>query len=290
MKKIHFIINTLSSNSDKTLIEISSFYKKQPYNPLIKSSEYKGHTKHLTLASIKEGAKVIVACGGDGTINEIAQCLVNTNVSLGILPIGSGNGLARNLEIPHKSITEALKIISNNNCKKIDVGAVNNIYFFSNTSVAFSAQVIQCYEKIPRRGIFGYTKAFVRSFLLFKYQTIEILKNGVKKTSKPFILLVSNTNQFGYNKTLTPKASLFDGKLDLVHVEKSNLAGLISCFIYGYFKKISPFVKADSEQIEEISITSITEDFKIQLDGECINLNTNKLDIKIHPKALRVIC
>lgn len=289
MKKIHFIINSLSPNAEKAQGQITSFFEGRPDQILIKLSKYKGHAIELALASISENADIIVACGGDGTVNEVAQCLVNSNVKMGVLPIGSGNGLARHLRIP-TNIQSALEILGRCDCKSMDVGKANDRYFFCNVSVAFSAQVIHCYEQMPQRGFGAYSRAFLKAVSTFKYSTFELEEQNGTLKSTPFVLLLSNTDQLGYNKTLTPDASLFDGKLDMVRIEKSNPLALSIFMFFAFFNKFPPFAKVTREQLEKVRLQSSAKELKIQLDGERLDLNTNTLDIKVLPKALEVIC
>jgi diacylglycerol kinase family enzyme len=289
LKNIHFIINTLSPNAKKVQDEIASFFGGHANRPIVKLSKYKSHTIELALASISEGADIIVACGGDGTVNEVAQCLVNTPVKMGVLPIGSGNGLARHLRIPTK-LPAALELLDRCECKSMDVGKANDRYFLCNVSVAFSAQVIHCYDQIPQRGFRAYTRAFLKAISAFKYASFELEERNGKVKSTPFVLLLSNTDQLGYNRTLTPDASLFDGKLDMVRIEKSNPLALSIFMFFAFFKKFPPFAKVRREQLDGLKLQSANKELKIQLDGEKLELDTDTLDIKVLPKALEVIC
>jgi len=289
MKNIHFIVNSLSPNAEKAKGQIVSFFEGRADQAIIKLSKHKGHAVELALASISEKADVIVACGGDGTVNEVAQCLVNSSVKMGVLPIGSGNGLARHLRIPI-NIPSALELLGRCDCKSMDVGKANDRYFFCNVSVAFSAQVINCYDQIPQRGFAAYSRAFLKAVSSFKYSTFELEEHNGTSKSTPFVLLLSNTDQLGYNKTLTPDASLFDGKLDMVRVEKSNPLALSIFMFFAFFNKFPPFAKVTREQLEEVRLQSADKELKIQLDGEILELDTNTLDIKVLPKALEVIC
>ena len=170
MTIIHFIVYSISSRKSILLEkEIKNiFSNKIKYQFFIKYSKYKGHAIELTKQSIKEGVDILVACGGDGTINEVARNIISTSKILGIIPIGSGNGLAGHLKIP-KNISKALKILKIQNIKKIDVGKVNDDYFFSNMGVAFGAFFINSYHSYNQRGIIGYFRAFIASLFNFKY-------------------------------------------------------------------------------------------------------------------------
>ncbi len=286
---IHFIINSLSPNAYLAEKEIHHHFNNVDFEVSIKSSDYKGHSVALTMASISEGAEVIVACGGDGTVNEVASCLVNTPIILGLLPIGSGNGLARHLNISTR-ISTALETIKKFHTKKMDVGTANDRYFFCNVSVAFSAQVIHCYSQQKRRGFTAYTRAFLKAVTSFSYKDFELSENGNPVKSTPFLLLLSNTNQLGYDRTLTPNASLFDGKLDMIRVEKAHPLLLSSFMFFAFFRKFPPVAKVHRVQLDAIRLASTEKPLKIQLDGEQLELDTDTLDIGMLPHSLEIIC
>jgi diacylglycerol kinase family enzyme len=289
LRTIHFIINALTPDAAIIKKQVYRYFDPEDYHIVLKYSSYKKHTIELTLSSVSEGAEIIVACGGDGTVNEVAQCLVNSSVIMGILPIGSGNGLARHLGIPTK-LSSAFKILSGMVSQKIDVGKANEHFFFCNIGVAFSAQLIHCYDQILQRGVMAYTRAFFKAVFSFKYTSFEIGEEETTIQSTPFLLLFSNTDQLGYNKTLTPDASLFDGKLDMVRVERSHpfiLSFFLSCAFFG---KFPPLAKVNRVQLEEIRLLHHQRPIKIQIDGEKLVSKTGTLQIKVLPRALEVIC
>ncbi|NHF59086.1 YegS/Rv2252/BmrU family lipid kinase [Flavobacteriaceae bacterium TP-CH-4] len=289
MRNLHFIVNQLSPNAARVKSEVQRYFNMHEYLLTIKLSKYKGHTIELTMASISEGAQTIVACGGDGTVNEVAQCLVNKPVSMGILPIGSGNGLARHLGIPTR-LSSALRILKQSDSRKMDVGRINDRYFFCNFSVAFSAQVIHCYDQVPQRGMKAYFRAFLKAVSSFKYSSFELLENDESLKSTPFLLLLSNTDQLGYNRTLTPDASLFDGKLDMIRVERSNLFLLSLFMVFAFFRKFPSFTRIHRKQLEAITLLGPDQPLKIQIDGESLEWNVPSLNVKVLPKSLEIIC
>ena len=137
--KYVFIVNPNSGSANH---EIKLDYLQSKFDPndelIIKETKYQFHAKELVVEALNEHADVIVACGGDGTINEVASALVKKNIPLGIIPAGSGNGLATNLGIP-KDIDKAIEIIKSNNIHTIDVGRVEDNYFFSNVGFGIDA-------------------------------------------------------------------------------------------------------------------------------------------------------
>ena len=171
--KIFFIINPLHSKGIKklkSLIKIKFTSHKYDVNILI--SEYKGHTLKLAKKALDNKADIVVACGGDGTINEVGQSLVKTSILLGIIPLGSGNGFARHFNIP-RNINHALDIIFENFSTIIDVGKINNTFFFSNFGLGIEARFIHEYSKKEIRGLKGYIISFFKTISLYKKQKID---------------------------------------------------------------------------------------------------------------------
>jgi YegS/Rv2252/BmrU family lipid kinase len=289
--KIHFIINPIAGKGENELSEalLETYFPKTEYSISIKKSEFALHAKALTKTSIEEGAEIIVACGGDGTINEVASCLVNTSVVLGILQMGSGNGLASNLKIP-KNIKRALAIIKNQNIITIDTGTINGEPFFSNTGVGFDAHVISDFEENTTRQLFSYLQSTLRTLKKYHYKNVVELKyNETTELISPFLLFVSNSNEMGYKMSLTPRASLQDGLLDLVIVpELSNFKLFIFTLLF-LFKKHHWLEEVRFKQITSLEIKSVDNIIlKTQKDGEFFVPKEPKIEITIHPKNLNV--
>lgn len=288
---IHFIINPIAGKGSNklpiTLVE--SFFPKNDYTIVIKKTAFIGHAIALTNSSIKEGAEIIVACGGDGTINEVASCLVNSAAILAIMPMGSGNGLASNLRIP-RNIKKALSIIKNQKVITIDTGTINGASFFSNTGIGFDAHVISDFEENTTRRLFSYVRSTLRTLKKYHYKNIVELKyNGVTEQISPFLLFVSNSNEMGYKMSLTPRASLQDGLLDLVIVpELSNFKLLLFATLF-LFKKHHWLKEVRFKQVTSLEIKGLdNKTLKAQKDGGFFVPKESKFEIKIHPKNLKV--
>lgn len=288
---IHFIINPISGNGKHNIgkTELEKYFPKEKFKIEADYSNYKKHAILLTKNAIAKNPDCIVACGGDGTINEVASCLINTKIKLGIIPVGSGNGLASNLNIP-KELEKATEIIQNGNSQTIDVGQVNEHYFFSNMGIGIDAHIIKKYETYSKRTLTAYLKASISSSFQFKpIQTILNFNNRIINVNS-FLLFISNSNEMGYGMSLTPKASLQDGWLDLVKVSK---LGFIDKLVLGFYvlsNKIEKFKKAEHTLIQKLSIeipNNIRTD--IQIDGEYHNLKTNKIDISIIKNGLDIM-
>lgn len=292
LKNIHFIVNPAAGSGNHLISQefLENFFEKEDYVITIKNSDYKKHAQALAKASINEGAEIIVACGGDGTINEVASCLVNTNIILGIIPLGSGNGLASNLKIP-KTIESAIALIKTKSVKKIDVGLINEHYFFSNTGIGIDAQVIMHYENSNQRKLTSYIKSTLKALKSLKYHeqiTVEINDKVIQ--TYPFLVFISNSNEMGYKISLTPMASLQDGLLDVLIVSKiSRLKSLFFGFLI-LIKKHHLIKEAQSYQANIIKIHQANKkEYQSQIDGEFFNLKSDAITISLLEKSLHVI-
>ena len=288
--KIFFIINPLHSKGiEKLKSLIKTKFTSDKYDLNILISEYKGHALQLAKKALDNKANIVVACGGDGTINEVGQILVKTSILLGIIPLGSGNGFARHFNIP-RNINHALDIIFENFSTIIDVGKINNTFFFSNFGLGIEARFIHEYSKKEIRGLKGYIISFFKTISLYKKQKIEIEFNNVKKIIFPFLFLVSNTSQQGYNFSITPEAKANDGQLELVYSENHSVLALFYNLIISLLIKIKSFQLLKYSEINKINI--IKKDnapFCLQIDGEILNINQKKIFLELIPKSLKVI-
>ncbi len=290
--RIHFVINPISGSGKNGFLVnyIEHEFNDNKYELSIDTTNYKGHAAFLVKKAIKEQTDIVVACGGDGTINEVASCLVGTNIPLGIIPLGSGNGLASNLNIS-KKIEKALSTIKNGIVTKIDVGQINSTYFFSNTGFGFDSDVIYNYEKISKRSLSSYIRATYTSFKNYSaYEPVYIAINGEKQIVSPFMVFISNSNEMGYNMSLTPKASLSDGLLDIVIIPKIKKHKVFYLLFLFLIKRIDLLKGIKRITAKKISISKGSGTFfKLQKDGEFYTENGDTISISINNKILNVI-
>jgi len=289
---IHFIVNPISGNGNNLITPklVSGVFNFDEFKVKIKQTQRPKHAKELALKSIKEGADVIVACGGDGTVNEIASSLVGSNVKLGIVPMGSGNGLASALKIP-KSISGALNVIKNSNSTQIDVGEINKHYFFSNTGIGFDANVINNYSKTKQRRLGSYLRASLLTFFNNPPSlSVKITTESKSLRLKPFMVFVSNSNEMGYDISLTPKASIQDGMLDAIIVEPLNKLEIIYFGFLLLIKRPQSFKKAHYLLIKNLEITNLEKGGVLaQIDGASVQIKANQINIQINQAALLVV-
>ncbi len=218
MSVVTFIINPTSGTGKSKSIPalIHSYFPTTGNTYRIRFTEYAGHAKMIVNEEIANGTRIIVAVGGDGTVNEVASCLLHSQAALGIVPTGSGNGLARHLNIPMNA-SKALQVIAEGQVATIDSGEVNGLPFFCTAGVGFDAAVAERFSKIKGRGFSNYIKACLNEYTSYRPEKIT---DSEQNTYQGFLLTVCNANQYGNNAFICPSASLNDGQLDLVQVSQ----------------------------------------------------------------------
>lgn len=290
MKKILFIINRKAGTDREKRLgnAISKYLPADQFDVKIEYLAYLGHGADLGREAVKNNIDIVVAVGGDGSINEIAQGLIGGTTALAILPLGSGNGLARALKIP-LDIARALRLIVNNQQRKIDVGYANEHLFLSNAGVGFDALVAEQFRNNTKRGLSGYAKLVLKSFNSYDPSVYEINIDGKPISTKAFLLTVANGNQFGYEFKLAPKANVFDGQLDLCIVPPIGVMGLLPMSVFSLIGNIDQTRYLKHYVGKNITIQS--SDLKyLQVDGDAVPLTQDgTVNIRIQPAALSVI-
>ena len=287
--KIHFIVNSRLVKA-KTILETelkNNSYWENNYQVFVWESLYKGHALELTQKAIRDDSKTVVACGGDGTINEIGRYLIETDIPLGIVPLGSGNGFARHFKIP-LNIRSALQVIQGKTRVSIDAGLINQHFFLSNVGVGFEAHFINAYQKKSTRGFISYCKALVVALKAFMVNKHSIYYAGKTREITPFSLMVSNTNQFGYNFSLTPESSILDGKLELIIFKSKSVLALFKLFFASRFGfKLSQDL-LEIIPVSKVRITLESIQFLFQFYGEINQCSSKEIVIQLHHRKLKV--
>ncbi len=175
------------------------------------------HATELAQEAMAKGSTLIIAAGGDGTINEVAQALMGTNVALGIIPLGSGNGLARHLRIPLNP-TEALHLALNSPSTAVDVAMLNGTPYLCTAGVGYDAEVAQTFAQIAAehgRGFLNYLLAGWKAYNRFRPEHYLVTIDGQQMELDAFSITVANASQFGNDAIISRTASLTDGLLDV---------------------------------------------------------------------------
>ncbi|MBD5379240.1 MAG: diacylglycerol kinase family lipid kinase [Bacteroides sp.] len=219
MERTLLIINPISGTGAKQGVaeRIKSRLAESGFDVEVKFTTGPGNATELAREAVENKFHTVVAIGGDGTVNETAVGLSKTDVALGIIPAGSGNGLARHLNIP-MDIDRAADIIAQRNIVDCDYGEVNHRPFFCTFGVGFDAAVSHRFAKQNRRGKMMYIKSAIDEYLNYNPQEYTISANGKVLTEKAFLIAVCNASQYGNNAYIAPQASITDGLLDFTIV------------------------------------------------------------------------
>jgi YegS/Rv2252/BmrU family lipid kinase len=286
-RKIAFVINPNSGSDKKTdriaLIKslLSDSYDAEII-PWMKVEDRDAIFKRIT----SENFDVAVAVGGDGTVSQLANALTGTNVALGIIPFGSGNGLARHLGVPMDK-KAAMKLLETGVIKKIDRGIINGRSFFCTAGVGFDARIGKLFAESTKRGFWTYGKMTVAEFRSYKPEKYTIDVDGKKIEREAFLMTVANAGQYGNNAWIAPKANAMDGILHfsiLLPFRWWNMAG-IARKMFG--KKLDRSKFLESFSGKKIIITR-KEKGAAHYDGEP-DIMENVLEATIEPAALNVV-
>jgi diacylglycerol kinase (ATP) len=285
--KILFIINAMLEKRLGVAVEqqIADFLDPVLYDPCVVHTDYPGHARELTRKNL-DNYQVIVAGGGDGTVNEIASQLVHSDVILGILPLGSGKGLARSLGIP-MNIRRAIQTLNDFNVVEMDTGMANQFRFVNIAGIGFDAVVAHAYAGKSGRGFFTY--AWQTARLLFRYTGIPVsIKIGREnKFTHAFLICFANSQQWGYGALISPHACPGDGLLDLCiwRNHPRIISPLLLIRLFNGSIHRSRFI--DILHFGSIELVS-TDNLIGHIDGEPVEFTT-PLTVSVDPASLKVI-
>ena len=286
--KIVFVVNPISGTQGKKAILkwIDERIDRTIHDYSIVKTEYAGHATQIAAAAVKEGVHMVVAIGGDGTINEIARALVHTETALGIIPCGSGNGLARHLRIPMDP-KAAIDIINQNKRLCIDYGKINNIPFFCTCGVGFDAFVSLKFADSGKRGLLTYLENTLHESLNYKPETYEIENEEGTVKYKAFLIACGNASQYGNNAYITPQASLTDGLMDVTIMEPFTVLDVPSLSFQLFNKTLDQNSRIKTMRTKKIKIHR-TKEGVLHFDGDPL-MAGKELEVEIIPQGLYVI-
>lgn len=287
MARLMLIINPISGTGNKKGVVdlVTRSLAEEGHTVDVRVTDARGDATRLADEAVEKGYYGVLACGGDGTVNEVAKALCDSDTALGILPAGSGNGLARHLHIPI-DVEMALKVIAQNNVVESDYGTVNNHPFFCTFGMGFDAAVSHRFARQSRRGMLSYIKSALSEYVQYHPQTYTISANGKILTEKAFLVAVCNASQWGNNAYIAPEASITDGLLDItvVHSGTAIDAAVMGMDIFtGY---ISKNTMVHSFRAPACVIYRNTEG-EAHIDGEPVMLD-DILDIRCHRGCLKI--
>ena len=287
-KRIVFVVNPISGTQGKKAILkwIDERLDRSLYDYSIVKTEYAGHATQIAANAVTEKVDVVVAIGGDGTINEIARSLVHTDTALGIIPCGSGNGLARHLRIPMEP--KAAIDILNRGCELcIDYGKINNIPFFCTCGVGFDAFISLKFADSGKRGLLTYLENTLHESLTYQPETYEIENEEGTMKYKAWLIACGNASQYGNDAYIAPQASLTDGLMDVTIMEPFTVLDVPSLSFQLFNKTIDQNSRVKTMRAKKIKIHRVN-DGVMHFDGDPL-MAGKELEVEIISAGLRVI-
>jgi YegS/Rv2252/BmrU family lipid kinase len=287
-EKVFFIVNKYSGKGFDEALEgqIIDACASAGVEGTIEYTQRRGHATELAQEAVSLGFTKIFARGGDGTVNEVARALVHTPAALGVLPAGSGNGLARHLGIPLNT-HGALGSLAHGEILTIDTLLINGGLSVNVSGFGFDAHVASQFGKNGQRGLAGYAKLVLGEFLSYQEFDITAEFDGKRETKRAFMVALANASQFGNNALIAPDASVSDGVLDVCFIRRIPITEALPFLIKLFRGKIeqSRFVTIVKARKFTAQLSTAQP---IHLDGEPGGLS-KQYDVEIQPKSLRVI-
>ena len=288
IKKIVAIVNPISGvgSKDKIRKAIAMRCKEKGILLEIAYTNYAGHATTLTQQAIDEQADCVIAVGGDGTVNEVARKLLYSNVILGIIPKGSGNGLARELHIPMDA-KNAIDVVFSNHVSVIDACKANEHVFFCTCGVGFDAVISAEFAKEKRRGSLTYLKDIVENYLDYKPEKYELHINNNTICEEAFLITCANASQYGNNAYIAPAADISDGQMDITILSTFNALDIGPLTIQLFTKTIDKNSKIKTFRTKEARIVRQQAGI-MHTDGDPV-MTSKDIELSVISSAIHVL-
>ena len=287
-KKAVFVINLISGTSDKAAIPglIDQYLDKTKFEYEIAITQYAGHASEIATKAKDDGVDVVVAVGGDGTVNEVARAIVHSNTALGIIPCGSGNGLARHLLLP-LNVRKAIDVINRGEVRQLDYGIINDYPFFCTCGMGFDAFVSMKFAEAGKRGPITYVENVLREGLKYKPETYTIEDDNGTLQYKAFLISCANASQYGNNAYIAPQASMSDGLMDVIIMEPFDVFEAPQISIEMFSKTLDKNSKIKTFRTRHLHIHR-DKPGVIHYDGDPVMTGAD-IDIELKPKGINII-
>ena len=287
-KNITFIVNPISGTKSKDALPllVKQLIDDSLYECEIIKTEYAGHAAELASQCVNDHIDICVAVGGDGTVNEVARSLAHSETALGIIPCGSGNGLARHLCLP-MDMKQALQVINAGKTDYFDYGVINDQPFFCTCGMGFDAYVSLKFAESGKRGLATYVENVLKEGLTYKPDTYIITDESGNHQYNAFLVACANASQYGNNAYIAPEASMQDGLLDVIIMEPFNIieAAKVGFDLFAKTLKSNKHIK--TFQARSIHIHR-NESGAVHFDGDPTKMGTD-IDVRIEPLGLKAI-
>lgn len=287
-KTVYVIINPKSGTSGKQDLphRIAEQLDPRKFTVHIFITGYAGHGSEIAREAVERGVDYVIAVGGDGTVNEVGKELVHSNTALGIIPLGSGNGLGRDLKIPTNA-KKALEIIAEEYVETIDYGKANGDIFFCTCGMGFDAEVANKVAGKKQRGTLMYFTNMLDAFFKQKPHTykIECPEGTVEEAA--FVVTCANATQYGYNAHIAPHADIQDGLMNIAILQPLKLLDVPKTSMQLFASKIDSNSKMKELKTNRVTITRDKEGV-MHIDGDAKKVG-KVLEVEIIAKGLKVL-
>lgn len=287
-KKAVFVINLNSGTSSKAAIPglIENTIDKEKFDYEIVITQYAGHASEIASRAKDEGKDIVVAVGGDGTVNEVARAIVHSGTALGIIPCGSGNGLARHLLLP-MNVKKAIEVLNECEIRALDYGIINGYPFFCTCGMGFDAFVSQKFAEAGKRGPITYVENVLREGLKYQPETYILQdENGTIKY-KAFLISCANASQYGNNAYIAPQASMSDGLMDVIIMEPFDVFEAPQISIDMFNKTLDKSSKIKTFKCRKLHIHR-SKPGAIHYDGDPA-MTGEDIDVELVPNGINIV-
>ena len=289
-KRLLFLVNPISGvNQDKKASlsdQVAEVLDASLYEWEVQVSQAPGQLFEMSKAAAENGIDVVIAVGGDGTVNQIARGVIGSKTILGLVPAGSGNGLAHHLGIP-TDVAKSLAVINKMNVKDIDTAKMNDKLFVSIAGIGFDALVARKFARTERRGFLSYLKIVTSEYTNYRPRKYKMIIDGKPVERQALFVSFANTNQFGYNTIIAPDAKIDDGLLDVCIVKKVPLTQAPQVVGLLLTKKIGTSDYVEIIKAREVKLKR-NKKRTVNIDGEPVKLDKD-ITIQVNPLSLKVI-
>ena len=287
--KVTFIMNPISGSVKKSGIPklINRYIDKDKWDYNIMYTERAGHATILAAEARDKGYDVVVAVGGDGTINEVGQALIHSNTAMAILPCGSGNGLARHLGIP-VNIKKSIEILNQCIIKDLDYCKINDHPFFCTCGMGFDAFISQKFAEGKRRGPMKYIENVLIEGLRYKPKTYTIEDETGRHHYSAYLVSCANASQYGNNAYIAPQASMSDGLLDIIIMEPFDIFDAAQVSFDLMNKTLDKSSKVKTFKAKKVLIKR-KEPGPIHYDGDPMMMG-EEIEVSVVEKGIKMVC
>lgn len=289
MKNIAFIINPISGTQNKHRIPklITQVLDKEQWLPNIVYTERAGHAEELARQYAQMGFDAVIAVGGDGTVNEVARGVRDTETAIGVVPMGSGNGFARHLGISMR-VQKALEMLNRSQVVKADYGLAEDNLFVTTCGTGFDALIAYHFANAGSRGFMTYLKTIMHDVLTYSPQTYHIVgDHGLDVENKAFLLTFANANQWGNEAYIAPKASIQDGLADICMMSSKALLGAPGLALGLFTKTIDKSLFMDTFRARDVMLYR-EQEAPFHIDGDPVKMPKD-IHIRMVADGLRVL-